>query len=285
MKRLFSVFDVLLLQTDRRVLLATMLILVFLLGLLDYSTGFEIAFSFFYIIPIGIVTWYLGRKEGVGFALLSSFVWAVSNRLAGETYSHEFIRYWNTGIRLGIFLVVVEILGNLRLSLMHEQSLSRIDFLTGINNRREFYSRAYQEILNSRRFNHPLTVAVMDVDSFKVVNDQQGHQAGDTLLRIIAQTIQSTIRKTDMVARMGGDEFALLLPDTDEDGASHALEKVKNVITQKMCAMNYQVTFSFGVATFVVPQTSTDELLSKADQLMYSAKANGKNEIVYQTIE
>ena len=265
--------------------MASTLALIALLGFLDYITGFEIALSFFYLIPIGIATWYLGRKEGVAFALISSLVWAVSNRLAGEPYSHEIIRYWNTGIRLSIFLVVVEILGNQRALLINEQSLSRTDFLTGINNRREFYSRANLEILNSRRFNHPLTVVVMDVDSFKEVNDKQGHQAGDILLKIIAQTIQSAIRKTDMIARMGGDEFALLFPDTDQEGAFHVLEKVKNVIAEKMRGMNYQVTFSFGAATFSAPQASTDELLSKADQLMYSAKLRGKNQIVYQTIE
>lgn len=285
MRKILSHLDQLLVRLDLRVLMAFVVGLVLLLGILDYVTGFEISFSFFYIIPIGIATWYLSRKDGLVIALLSSFTWAVSNRLAGETYSHEFIRYWNTGIRLSMFLVIVEILGNLRTSISHERSLSRIDFLTGIYNRREFYDRANQEILNSRRFNHPLTVAVMDVDSFKEVNDKQGHQSGDALLKIIAQTILSTIRKTDVVARVGGDEFALLFPNTEEEGAFHALEKVKNVITKKMHEMNYQVTFSFGAATFSIPQNSTDELLSKADQLMYNAKANGKNKIVHQTIK
>lgn len=274
-----------LLRMDRRVIMTFTLALIALLGFLDYFTGFEIAFSFFYLVPIGIAAWYLSRKEGIAFALISSLAWAVSNRLAGERYTYEVIRYWNTGIRLSIFLVVVEILGNLRLSLVHEQSLSRTDFLTGINNRREFYARANQEILYSKRFNHPLTVVVMDVDSFKEVNDKQGHQAGDVLLKIIAQTILSTIRKTDVVARMGGDEFALLFPDTDQEGACRALTKVKDVITEKMKERNYQVTFSFGAVTFLTPLDSIDETLSKVDQLMYSAKLSGKNEIAYQTVD
>jgi len=285
MRRILSALDLFLVSASRPVVLAFALVLVFLLGVLDYVSGFEIALSFFYLVPIGIVTWYLGQKEGFALALLSSLAWAISNRLAGETYSHEFIRYWNTGIRLSIFLVVVEILSNLHKSLAKERSLSRVDFLTGIYNRREFYFRANQEILNCKRFNHPLTVVVMDVDSFKFINDKQGHQAGDILLRMIAQTILSSIRKTDVVARMGGDEFAILFPDTNQDGACRVLTKVKEIVTEKMQEMGYPVTLSFGAITFIMPCDSTDEILSKADQLMYSAKANGKNEIIYQTIE
>lgn len=280
----FIILDRLIRSLNRNMLMGIIFALILLLGLFDYTTGFELTFSFFYLIPVMIATWYLGDNEGVLFALICSFTWAASNRLAGQTYSHEIIRYWNTGIRLSIFLVVAKILGSQRTLLLREQTLSRTDFVTGIHNGREFYNRSDLEILNSRRFGHPLTVAAMDVDGFKQVNDTLGHQKGDELLWIIGQTMASTIRKTDFVARMGGDEFALLFPDTDQSGARFALGKIKDALTAKMNEMNYRVTFSFGAVTFLAPNELTDAILGKADQLMYAAKESGKNRIIQQTI-
>lgn len=284
MREITAILDQFLSKLNRGGLVALTTIMAFLLGFLDFLTGFEVAFSFFYLVPVGIATWYLGQREGYAMALLCSFVWAASNRLAGETYSHEIIRYWNTGVRLGMFFVVTEILGNLHISLMNEKALSRIDFLTGINNRREFYDRARQELLSSKRLGHPLTIAFMDLDSFKQVNDRLGHHAGDELLRAIAQTMLSTIRKTDVVARMGGDEFALLLQNVGQDGACHALKKIITVLVEKMKELNAPISFSMGAATLLAPMDSVDEAIRMADQLMYSAKALGKNEIVCRVV-
>ena len=270
---------------DRRTVIVLSLVTAVILGTLDYVTGFEIAFSFFYLIPVGIVTWYIGKKEGIALAFLCSVCWAISNYLAGQTYSHQFVYYWNAVIRFGMFLGVVQILNNLRLSLLQAQTLSCTDFVTGINNGRELYRRADLEILNSNRFGHPLTVVVMDVDGFKQVNDTLGHQKGDELLRIIGQTMLLSIRKTDFVARTGGDEFALLFPGTDPNGAHFIIEKLKDTLVDKMNEMDLEVTFSFGAVTFRAPLAFADAVLNKADKAMYSAKGRGKNQIAYQTIE
>ena len=265
-----------------------MLVFVFLvismLGVVDFATGFEVAFSFFYLFPVVMATWYLGHKEGQATAFLCTFIWAASNRLAGEFFANEFIRYWNTGLRFGMFILFAELLHGLKLALLHEQTLSRTDFLTGINNRREFYSRTNLEILHARRYKHPITLALLDVDSFKRVNDTLGHSEGDKLLKIIAQAISSTIRKTDTVARMGGDEFAIIFPDTDPNGARHALEKLKAILASKMSEAEMPVTFSLGAVTFLSVPESADDMLHKADKLMYTVKEHGKNDIAYQTV-
>jgi diguanylate cyclase (GGDEF)-like protein len=265
-----------------------MLVFVFLvislLGVVDFATGFDAAFSYFYLIPVVLATWYLGQKEGRAIAFLCTFIWAASNRLAGELFPNEFIRYWNTCLRFALFILFVELLHSLKSALLHEQTLSRTDFLTGINNRREFYERADLEILHARRYKHPITLTLLDVDSFKHINDTLGHSEGDKLLRIIAQAISSAIRKTDVVARMGGDEFSIIFPNTDPNGARHTLEKLKVILTEKMSEAKLPVTFSLGTITFLSVPESTDEMLNKADQLMYAVKTRGKNDIAYQTI-
>lgn len=265
-----------------------MLVFVFLVislfGVVDYMTGFEVAFSYFYLIPVVMATWYLGHKEGRATAFLCTFIWAASNRLAGEFFANEFIRYWNTGMRFGMFILFAELLHSLKFALLHEQTLSRTDFLTGINNRREFYDRADLEILHARRYKHPVTLALLDVDSFKHINDTLGHSEGDKLLKIIAQTISSAIRKTDVAARMGGDEFAIIFPNTDPNGARHALEKIKTILASKMSEAEMPITFSLGAVTFLSVPESADDMLNKADQLMYAVKGRGKNDIAYQTV-
>jgi diguanylate cyclase (GGDEF)-like protein len=272
-------------KLSRRTILISVLLFIFLLGILDFDSGFETTFSFFYLIPIAIATWYLGKTEGRIMVVLSIITWAVSNRLAGEVYSQEIIRYWNAGIRLIVFILFAELLYGLKLALLHEQALSRTDFLTGIYNSREFYERADLEILRARRNGNPMTVAYMDLDSFKQVNDRHGHREGDKLLKIIAQTASSVIRKTDVVARMGGDEFVFLFPDSDQTKARVALEKVKLALVNKMRESNLPITFSIGAVTFLSAPQSTDEMLHKADKLMYEVKESGKNEIAYLTLE
>jgi GGDEF domain-containing protein len=243
-------------KLSRRTILISVLLFIFLLGILDFCSGFETTFSFFYLIPIAIATWYLGKVEGRFMVVLSIITWAVSNRLAGEVYSQEIIRYWNAGIRLVVFFLFAELLHGLQLALLHEQALSRTDFLTGIYNSREFYERAELEILRARRNGNPMTVAYMDLDSFKQVNDRNGHSEGDKLL-----------------------------PDSDQLKARVALEKVKLALVNKMRESNLPITFSIGAVTFLSAPQSTDEMLHKADKLMYEVKESGKNEIAYLTLE
>jgi diguanylate cyclase (GGDEF)-like protein len=270
-------------KLSRRNTTVFVLLLISLLGVLNYVSGFEITFSFFYLLPVAIATLYLGRAEGRMTVVMSVLIWAVSNRLAGELYSREIIRYWNIGIRLVVFILFAELLYELKQALANEQILSRTDFLTGINNRREFYNRTDLEILRAKRYGHPTTIALLDLDSFKQVNDQLGHSEGDKLLKIIAQTISSTVRKTDVAARMGGDEFVLLFPDTDQNEAYFAIEKVRTALAGTINNTGLAVTFSLGVITFLSTPESVDAMLNKADKLMYSAKERGKNEVAYQT--
>jgi diguanylate cyclase (GGDEF)-like protein/PAS domain S-box-containing protein len=167
----------------------------------------------------------------------------------------------------------------LRVALENEKNLARLDFLTQIPNRRAFSEILQAEAARSRRYKRPLTLAYIDLDNFKQINDQLGHEIGDELLRLIAQTIQGNVRATDTISRLGGDEFALLLPETGGGEACAVIAKLRAILLEKVEERKWPVTFSIGVATFAKPGESVAQMVKVADDLMYSAKNEGKNRV------
>lgn len=261
--------------------LALSVLLVIALGWLDYVTGFEISFSFFYLIPISLITWYVGIREGILFTIIGVLTWLISNWLAGDTYSNEWIRLFNAGVRLTVFSMIAFLLYELKLAIHTERVLARTDFLTGVFNRREFTEQLSLEINRAERLHYPVTFAYIDLDNFKTLNDEKGHSAGDGQLRLIAQTITQVIRKTDLFARLGGDEFGLFLPNVDQVNAKIAIEKVSKAVVHELRLLNSPITLSIGVVTFHTPPDNVDKILNKADALMYQAKQAGKQHAVY----
>jgi len=138
------------------------------------------------------------------------------------------------------------------------------------------------EISRARRYEHPFTIVCLDLDNFKAVNDCSGHSTGDLLLRLVARTTRENIRVTDTVARIGGDEFAILMPETGREVAEVIMQRVKRVNLDYMRKHGWPVTLSIGVVTFTSPPSTVDEVLRVSDRLMYSAKNNGKNSIQYE---
>lgn len=285
MLRLLDELHNLFLRQNRNTNLAIIFGLVILLGWLDYVTGFEISFSFFYLVPISLATWYINIKFGHLITTISIAVWLISNWLAGDTYSHEIIRFWNAFLRFSLFYMIATLLEQFKVVIQKERQLARTDPLTGITNRREFYIQAELEIKRASRYKHPLSIAYLDLDHFKKVNDEKGHMEGDKLLQVITQAISSDIRKTDIFARLGGDEFVLLLPNTNQISVRVVLGKIETSVTEKMKAIESPVTMSTGVITFLSAPGSVDELLHKADGLMYQAKASGKSRTIYFLVD
>jgi two-component system cell cycle response regulator len=164
--------------------------------------------------------------------------------------------------------------------------LSVRDPLTGLFNRRHFDHRLHQELQRARRDGRPCSVMLVDLDNFKTVNDSEGHDAGDQVLRCVSHVLRSSLRATDEIARIGGDEFAVVLPNTDFENAMQVVGK-RLIDRTESCrqelaetGLDVSVSVSIGMTTFYAANPITPaEVLKKADEALYMAKAAGKNAI------
>lgn len=243
----------------------------------DYLTGRELSFSFFYLIPIAFFSVTVRGILGIGAAFLSAGIWLFIEVMTANETSNSFVYLWNTLFRLGFFLLPAVLFR----SIENEKLLARTDSLTGAINNRYFHELLQREIDRSSRYTHPFTIAFIDFDNFKTINDTFGHSFGDTLLRTFAEYAKSNLRKTDIVARVGGDEFAIILPETNEASARSAIQNLFQKLAKELECRKWPVTFSVGVLTFNTPATSVDKVLSLVDRMMYTVKNSGKNDIKF----
>jgi len=252
-----------------------------LVGFLDYLSGYQVSFSLFYLGPVSAAAWYAGRRAGITLAVVASFVWYGVELASGYTYDHPIIPVWNALVRLGFFLIVTLLLASLRRHLANEQRLARTDPLTGVMNARAFTERLARDLALCDRTRSPLTLAYVDLDDFKQVNDRYGHTGGDELLRTIGRTLRGGTRRTDTVARLGGDEFAMILPGADLDGASHLVAELRQLVDNSQAQDGPSTTCSIGAVVFNELPGSADGAIAAADGLMYEAKKSGKNAAVF----
>lgn len=259
-------------------------LMVGVLGILDYLTGNEIAFSLFYLLPILLVTLSVNEMTGFFMAILSAQVLMTAELAAGQRYSHWIIYVWNVLIRMGLFSFFAFLVSALRESHREEQQAARTDFVTGAVNARCFHEMLQMEIERIRRYPHPFTVVFIDIDDFKSINDTFGHKFGDTVLRFVAEQLKSQLRRTDVVARIGGDEFALLLPSLRQTEAEAVLSKLRAGLRDALHGQNMPLTFSIGAVTCVTPPFASEQLIHLADELMYTVKNSTKNDIRFMTV-
>ena len=253
--------------------------LVLAIALLDYASGEELAFSVFYLVPVAGVAWVGPPLVAAVVAVAAGAAFPVSDMLAGEDPSASWIPLWNFGVRSGTNLVVAGLTRALRHALDQERALARMDPLTGALNARSFFEVTGQEVARARRTERPMTVVYLDLDGFKAVNDTFGHSAGDDLLREVSEALCSDTRPTDVVGRVGGDEFALVFPETDAAAAVNPLDRIRASVRGIADRMGYGISASIGAATFIYPPEDVNELLRAADELMYEAKGAGKDRV------
>ena len=270
-------------KISRPFALITGIALIAAIGVLDYLTGYDYSFSVFYVLPIALITWIISQRLGLAASLISAVAWLIADMASRPPYTQSLIPVWNTLIRLSFFVIITLLLAALKRALQRESELSRIDYLTGAVNSRFFYTLIQMEMDRFRRYPHPFTLAYIDLDNFKTVNDQFGHAVGDQVLCSVVSSIKNSMRNTDTIARLGGDEFALLLPETNQDAASVAFTKFQNNLVELMRQNKWPITVSIGILTCEANMDSPDELLKIADELMYSVKRNGKNALKFST--
>lgn len=269
-------------QRSPLLLVSSGLILAIVIGLIDIFTGAEFSVSVFYLLPISMVTWFVGRGGGILISTASALTWLAADLYSGPVYSHLLVHYWNMTVTFGFFFVVTLMLSALKKALEGEKRLAREDSLTRVANVRYFYEFAYREMERARRNKHSIAVAYIDIDNFKAVNDHFGHSAGDLLLQTVTGTIQENIRPMDMVARLGGDEFVILLTEIGSTYVQMVISRIQKSLLEVMQQKHWPVTFSIGVVTFIELPPQVDDMIKMADSLMYTVKSRGKNNIQYK---
>ena len=222
-----------------------------------------------------------GKATGV-------YVWEFQNTVDGQWYQcRDQAIKWIDGR-----LVRMEIATNitdrkqaeeeLKIAKERAEALARRDELTGLNNRRAFYSDGEQLLNQTKRYAHPFSLIMLDVDLFKRINDTYGHAAGDDVLVALANTLKAQVREVDIIGRLGGEEFAMILPETMLTDALAMAERLRVEIENikvRSAKGDISITASFGLSIYNQKQKSLEDIINKADDALYQAKRNGRNRV------
>ena len=272
--------------TDRLPTAVAVLLLAFtafaLVVAADYFTAYELSLSAFYVLIILAVSWFCGVWWGGLFAFLAMFSQIQLGLLLGNPFSEPAYFYVSNGNRLFSYLLIAFLTATVRTLYERSQSAARVDYVTGVTNSTGFYEKVAVEMARHRRNHAPFSVAYMNCDYFKVINEGLGHREGDRVLMIIAQVLEANLRETDVVARLGGDEFALVFPHTGEAEVLPLIRKLCESLDRTMARHEWPITFSVGVGIFPTVPDNVDRVIAFCDRLMQRVKALGKNKVLHK---
>ena len=266
-------------------LYALFAITTLLVATADYFSGERYTVYVLYFPIVAVGCWLLGMRAAVVLSLFASILWIADDVLAPPEPTPYLAKYWQAITRFIVFVAFAYTLTRLRAALARERYLSRYDELTGLANRASLFEIGKRDIARCHRSGQPLTAVFIDLDDFKQVNDRYGHADGDKVLQAVAAAIRKTTRETDIAARIGGDEFAILLPETTYEAAELYIPRLQECLRAGLQHHGQLVTVSIGVATYTSPPLMLDEILKVADDLMYVVKRRDKNSMKHTLVD
>ncbi len=235
----------------------------------------DVAVSLVYLLPVLVVAWFGGGFAGSVAALAAAVTQFGAGVVAG-TYTSPSVPWWNLGLSFPIYLAAARGLPPLRDVLFRDREQAMTDPLTNLGNRRFLREVVHIELQRCKRYTRPMALAYIDIDDFRAVNDREGFAAGDALLLTVAGVITAGLRTSDVVARIAGDSFAVLLPETDAEGARIAMEKMQARLLEAARRAGADVGFSIGIVAYDVGPATAEGLLRQADDVVATVKADGK---------
>ncbi len=241
----------------------------------------EARLGLFYLVPVLLATWFAGVWWGVVFLVASMALRLFADiDVSDASFVSLLLNQASFAVVGGIMMVMFWYLQQTQREL---EDLAIHDPLTRVLNARAFSERLTEELHRNRRYRRPVSLLYLDLDNFKILNDTRGHQTGDTVLRLVADAMRLAVRETDLVGRMGGDEFAVLMPETDGTLADAAALRLAEGIKGAF-PTTPAVTASIGVVSFDDTAATADEILGRADQAMYEAKRAGKDRVIHAAL-
>lgn len=256
-----------------------------LLSFLDIATGPTIPFHVLYLFPVSVIAFH-SRKDShvIGAVLISLFCQLVVvislNEVSSVDQMFTFLLMSVTNI---IFVVIVR---RARANSLDSERSASTDPLTQLLNRRALDQALNAEIVRQRRYGGYFSLALIDLDGFKGLNDSMGHKAGDKALILLATILRDETRQSDTIARLGGDEFVVLMPNTKASDCEILCQSLCHVIDKRMIEeLSYSITASIGFTTIEQLTNCSNDILSTADKAMYKAKSTGKGRVVKGYVE
>ncbi len=265
-----------------------LLALVFTTGLVALTGGLQSPFTFGFPLIVGAGALLVAPRIALALAVLTTACYLAAGLVADPTPEIGPL------VQMAVTLTGVFLLAYIGASVGREQRrardaairLSTLDSLTGLFNRTYFFTALEREIARGDRSGRAFCLVMLDLDDLKAVNDRFGHVAGDQVLRAVADIVRIGVRKIDVAARYGGDEFVALLPETDPTGGWVLAEKIRlTVAEQGLPGVDPGPTISVGVVSYPADGRSADALLVSADRAMYASKRGGKNRVARATTE
>ncbi|GFD79821.1 hypothetical protein KUL118_26830 [Tenacibaculum sp. KUL118] len=233
------------------------------------------------LLPVVIASWYGNLFTGLSVSFMTALAILVS-------YDHALLALPTTDaiytalVYLSALSILSILVHNFSEVFKVEEAAAEHDHLTGLLNTRGLTSLLEEEIARTKRYRHPFTIAYIDIDNFKAINDSKGHCEGDAILCKLAKIITTSFRESDYIGRIGGDEFVCLLPETKQPDAKIVFEKLQKNLDIAFCNEDIMVTFSIGVVTFESAPPSTQTALALVDKVMYRVKKLNKNDAAFQ---
>ncbi len=266
-------------STSRKWTLPLCVALLVLVGAVDSVMAVNLSFWGLYLVPVGLAAWLQGSRAGYGMALVTSMGIVLIDIATGSGVMGRGVMAWNVLQSLAAFSAFAGTVGFLRERMEEGRRFAAVDALTSLPNRGSFIAALDAELSRSNRYGRAFTLAYLDLDNFKEVNDLEGHDSGDQLLKRVAETMRNVTRQSDVLGRLGGDEFAALLPETTFGAGKMVLDKLHKELGVAMEEGRWPVTFSIGAVTFETPVESSREALRLTDGTMYAVKRAGKDGI------
>jgi len=269
----------------RRFSLVISILIIVVLGWLDYVSGIDIRIYPLYFIPLAFGSWNRHTIISLMLSVYAATVWFFSNYLSSVHYISTLVWAVNITSQLVTFVFVSLTVAYIGRRFEHESLLAHTDSLTGLLNSRAFYEKMSFELKRSQRYQRLIAVAYLDLDNFKEINDRLGHRAGDKILQRVARILRESLRFSDIIGRVGGDEFMLVLPEIKRDSVERTLERVRvKIKTAINTNHKFHLSISAGVIVCTPNKETVEKLISVSDELMYEVKRAGKDGIIIKEI-